>query len=174
MDLEFLDRSPRALEKRARKFEDWLVKLPRWHGHFTWTPNPAPHWAVPVKPLAESRVALVTSAGVHLKSQPRFDVVSPDGDWSYRVIPADARPDDFVISDTHYDHVDADHDINCIFGLQRLHELAADGVVGEVAPRHFGFMGFIPEPAELVRSTAPEAADLLVEDEVDLVFLTPG
>ena len=174
MARRFIEKSGAAAERRAQKFEKWLVKLPRWHDDFTWTPNEQVNWSVPTTPLSESRVALVSSAGIHLKSQPVFDVESPEGDWSYRVIPAGARQEDFMISDTHYDHSDADHDINCILGIHRLHELAAEGFIGDVAPRHFGFMGFIPDPAQLISTTAPEAADMLVEDEVDLVLLTPG
>lgn len=174
MVLDLLLATGSAAERRFRKFENWLEKLPRWHDYFVWTPNPEAAWSTPVKALSEARVALVSTAGVHLRNQPRFDVDSPDGDSSYRIIPADAAPSDFLISDTHYDHADGDQDINCIFGLHRLHELAAEGVIGAVAPRHFGLMGFVPNPASLIAESAPAVAAALAEDAVDLVLLTPG
>ncbi len=174
MTYTFLSRNDRAAERRRDKFDGWLEKIPRWHENFIWTTNESVNWSAPAKPLSEARVALVSTAGVHLKSQEPFDVVSEEGDWSYRVIPPDVQQEDLMVSDTHYDHSDADQDINCLMGIHRLHELAEDGVIGEVAPRFFGFMGFIPRPQGLVEESAPAVADMLVKDEVDLVLLTPG
>lgn len=65
------------------------------------------------KSLAESRVALVTSAGVHLKNQPVFDCL--EGDSSYRPIADGISSSELMISHTHYDHSEADQDINCVF-----------------------------------------------------------
>ena len=44
----------------------------------------------PRRPLSESRLALVTTGGVHLPEQERFDIDDPLGDCSYREIPSDA------------------------------------------------------------------------------------
>jgi D-proline reductase (dithiol) PrdB len=170
----FFDKTGFDAERRQVKFEQWLVSLPKWHDHFTFTPCLQTYWTPLQKPLSECRVALVTTAGVHLQSQPPFDVNSPDGDWSYRMLPSDAEPGDFAVSDSHYDHSDADRDIDCVFGLHRLRELAEEGFIGQVAPRHFGLMGFIPDPVHLINFTAPEIAAMLVQDQVDLVLLTPG
>ena len=43
------------------------------------------------RPLSESRLALVTTGGVHLPDGPRFDIDDPGGDCSYREIPTDAE-----------------------------------------------------------------------------------
>ena len=56
-----------------------------------------------------------------------------------------ADEEDLMISHTHFDRTDADQDINCVFPLTRLKELAAEGIIGGVAPTHYGFMGYIPE-----------------------------
>ena len=42
----------------------------------------------------------------------------------------DTAADFFVISDDYYNHSDADRDINCIFPIERLRELAAERVIG--------------------------------------------
>lgn len=172
--LDFLDESTSEVNKRKEKFETWLAQLPRWHNHFTFTPCLHTYWTVPKKPISKSRIAFVSTAGVHLKNQLPFDINNPDGDCTYRIIPSETSAEELMVSDSHYDHSDADTDINCIFGLHRLHELAGEGVIGEVAPRHFGLMGFIPDPTELLEKTAPEVARLLAADEVDVVLLTPG
>jgi len=125
-------------------------------------------WTPLSKPLAEARVGLVTSCGVHLATDPPF---GPLDDPTFRELPAAATA--FAISHPHYDHAAALKDLNCVFPLERLHELAAEGVIGAVAPRHFGFMGAISNPEPLVRETAPEVARRFKADAVDVVLLTP-
>ncbi|RXT13739.1 hypothetical protein EIZ39_06225 [Ammoniphilus sp. CFH 90114] len=137
--------------------------------HSVTTPPPIAEWN---KDLSQARVALVTTAGVHLRSQPRFDVEA--GDHSYRIIPDATTKEDLVISHTHYDRSDADQDINCVFPLDRLHELVESGTIGSTATHHFGLMGYIPKTELLIDETAPQVAQQLVEDGVDIVLLSPG
>ena len=87
-------------------------------------------------------------------------------------IPRESNATDFAIDHEHYNHADADSDVNCMLPIERLAELAAAGEIGEVAPRHVGLMGCISDPAELQERTAPELAELFVRDGVDLVL--PG
>jgi D-proline reductase (dithiol) PrdB len=128
------------------------------------------------KPLAAARGALITTAGVHLRSQPPFDMVNPDGDASYRTIPGAARGEALTITHNYYDHTAADRDLNVVFPLEHFHTLAAQGVIGGVAPRHFGFMGHIDGPliAALTEGSAPAVAARLRADDVDFAFLTPA
>lgn len=124
------------------------------------------------KPLAESRVALVTSAGVHTKSQEKYD--TKIGDHTYRIIPDDIPMSELMITHGHYDQSEAEKDINCVFPLERLHELRDEGFIGSTASNHFGFMGFIPIMAKLINESAPEVARKLKEDNVDIVILSPA
>ena len=61
-----------------------------------------------------------------------------------------------------------------VFPLGLLRELAADGVIGEVGPMAYGFMGYIPETAPLLGETGPEVARALIGDAVDLALLVPA
>jgi D-proline reductase (dithiol) PrdB len=133
-------------------------------------------WSPPRVPLAQASVALVTSAGVHLKRDQPFDMRNPDGDASFRAIPGDTALGDLTITHDYYDHRAADHDVNCVFSLERLRELAAARQIGRVAPRHIGTMGHILDTEErrLVTETAPAIARLLVDDRVDYVVAAPG
>lgn len=133
-------------------------------------------WAPVVKPLAEMTVALITTAGVHLKTDTPFDMSDKSGDGSFRVIPASVALADLAITHDYYDHTDADSDINIVFPLERLRELHADGIVGGVAKRHYGFMGHIENEQieKLVRESAPKVVRLLKEDGVDAALITPG
>lgn len=136
--------------------------------------DPVP-WTALARPLAACRVALVTTAGLTAPGQPAFDAGMRGGDFSYRVLDRDL--DVASLRDSHrshaFDHGDLDADPNIAFPLDRLRELAARGAVAEVAPRHLSFMGSITAPGRLVRQTAPEAADLLVRDHVDVALLVP-
>lgn len=125
----------------------------------------------PDKPLRESRLALVTTGGVHLPEQPRFDIDDPSGDCSYREIPTNA----YVLTWTHaYYAPDRGADLDSVFPLWTLRGLVAEGAVGELGPRHFSFMGAIHDTGPLVERTAPEVAGKLAEDVVDAVLLTPS
>ena len=125
----------------------------------------------PKKSLDRSRLALVTTGGVHLPDQPRFDIDDPAGDCSYREIPTTAND----LTWTHaYHRPEESSDLDAIFPLQTLRILVREGLVGGLSARHFSFMGAIHDPTPLAESTAPEVAGNLVEDQVDVVLLTPS
>ena len=125
----------------------------------------------PKKPLDRSCLALVTTSGVHLPDQPRFDIDDPAGDCSYREIPTTAN--DLTWTHAYY-RPDEGSDLDAVFPLQTLRRLVRDGVVGDLSARHFSFMGAIHDPTPLVEKTAPEVAGNLIEDRVDVVLLTPS
>ena len=128
------------------------------------------------KPLHQCKVALLTTGGIHLRDQLPFDMENPDGDASYRVIPGDVALEQISITHKYYDHSDADADLNVIFPLAHLRDLVVRGVIGALAPRHFGFMGHIegPQVAQLTGQTAPDVAAKLRADGVDFALLTPA
>jgi D-proline reductase (dithiol) PrdB len=125
----------------------------------------------PKKSLERSRLALVTTGGVHLPDQPRFDIDDPAGDCSYREIPTTAN--DLTWTHAYY-RPDEGSDLDAVFPLQTLRRLVRDGVVGDLSARHFSFMGAIHDPTPLVEKTAPEVAGNLIEDRADVVLLTPS
>ena len=133
-------------------------------------------WTPFTRELSDCSVALVTTAGVHLTSQPVFDLQNEEGDYTFREIPFDVEIDDIMITHKYYDHSDADKDINIVFPLERLRELQNSGEIKSVAPRHFGLMGHITGSRlrHLIEKTAPDIAGRLKEDGVDIALLTPG
>lgn len=136
--------------------------------------DPVP-WTPLRKPLAESRLALVSSAGFVLPGQERFQGNLAGGDGSFREIPSDT--DVSALTDAHrsgsFDHTGMVRDPNLAFPIDRATELAASGRIGAVSPRHFSFMGSITAPGRLMRDFAPEAARRLREDGVDVALLVP-
>lgn len=72
-------------------------------------------FARPKKPLSECRVALVTTGGVHVPEDARFDIDDPAGDCSYREIPTGAQE----LTWTHaYHRPDEDSDLDSVFPLR--------------------------------------------------------
>jgi D-proline reductase (dithiol) PrdB len=128
-------------------------------------------FARPKHALDRSRLALVTTGGVHLPDQSRFDIDDPAGDCSYREIPTTAH--DLTWTHAYY-RPDEGSDLDAVFPLETLRRLVSDGAVGELSARHFSFMGAIHDPTPLVEITAPKVAGRLVEDRVDVVLLTPS
>lgn len=133
--------------------------------------TPPPVWTPVTKELKDMKVALATAAGVHMKSQTRFNLA---GDFGYREIAGDAHVEDMMVSHGGYDNGDVNKDINCMFPIDRLRELAEAGFIKEVGPRHFGFMGGGGDQQKFKDETGPEIAQKLKEDGVDAVVLTAG
>ena len=127
------------------------------------------------KPLSECRVALVSSAGFVVPGDAPFSDSVRGGDYSYRVIPADTDVqalEEYHRSDS-FSHEGVDEDRNMGLPLDRLHELAAAGVISSVAPRHVSLMGSITAPGRLVERTLPEVGVLLISDKVDVALMVP-
>jgi D-proline reductase (dithiol) PrdB len=136
--------------------------------------DPVP-FVVLAKPLANCRVALISSAGFYTQEQPPFDEGKRGGDPSFRVIPADHPVDE--LANNHrsesFDHAPMLRDPNVALPLDRLHELSRDGRIGSVARRTLSFMGSLVATRRFVRDTAPEAAGWLVEGAIDVALLVP-
>jgi D-proline reductase (dithiol) PrdB len=153
--------------------------LPLWERAFIATYRWRRVEPIPVtrlsKPLAECRVALVTTAGLVPEGATPFDLQRRGGDPSFRVIESGAATSSLAIvhrSDA-FDRAAVAGDPNVAFPLDRLRELAAAGAIGGVARRHLSFMGSITAPGRLVKETAPEAVGLLEADRVDIALLAP-
>jgi D-proline reductase (dithiol) PrdB len=127
-------------------------------------------WVRPI-PLETRRIALVTTSGVHRATDRPFAPGAPA--TGYRVIPGDVSAKDLAMShlSANFDRTGFQQDVNVVFPIDRLNELAREGRVGSVATFHYAFMGAAPilklEPA------ARQVAELLKKDRVDSVVLTP-
>jgi len=127
-------------------------------------------WTTP-KPLHESRVAIVTTAGLRVENNADWNA----GDQGFTQIPHDAENLTLAHYSPNFDRVGWVLDKNVVFPIDRLNELAEDGTIGSVAKTHISFMGAQPDHTlETIRlDSGPAAAKLLKDDEVDLVLLTP-
>ncbi len=186
-----IDDDPSAVSSQSpdtlRDGYSWIRALetqyPGWHLHsvegFPFT--------LPLKNLSESRIGLISLAGVYRRGQKPFNtlpgVVPPPlramrfkdrGDWSFREIPADVDPTELAISHAHYDHAEADEDINCVLPLARLSDLEVEGLIGECAGIHYSFMGYVPEVTPIVETVIRKVIPKLKSSEVDAVVVSGG
>ncbi len=120
--------------------------------------------------LSERRVAVVTTAAVQMRGDAPFDFRTAE----YRVIPGDVDGADLTMSHTsvNFDRTGFQHDVNVVFPIDRLRELADQGVIGSLARYHYAFCGAFLEPEDYA-DTAREVAGLLRNDSVDAVLLVP-
>jgi D-proline reductase (dithiol) PrdB len=170
---------------RIRQFKDrgiakllttfpWLVH--GWAKRATFKRFADIPWTPLKRNVQECRLALITTGGIHLKSQSGFNMLDPDGDPTFREIPSNVYPEDLTITHNYYDHADADKDINIIFPFERIRELRASGEIGGISHRHISFMGHIRgrHIDTLMSSTSQAAARILKDDSADIVLLTPA
>lgn len=126
-------------------------------------------WLTP-KPLRESTIALVSTAGLHR----RHDAPFKPGELGYRLIPGDVDAADLVTShvSVNWDRSGLEQDVNVVLPIERLRELAEEGEIGGVSRWHYSFMGGVPF-AERMEPEGREVARLLQEDGVDAAVLIP-
>ena len=119
--------------------------------------------------LSQRRVAIVSSAGLVVRGEMPFR----GRDADYRAIPSHTKPEELLTShiSVNFDRTGLQEDWNVAFPLERLHELAADGVIGSVAETHYSFMG-ASDPLQMAPH-ARELAGRLKEDQIDAVLLCP-
>ena len=123
------------------------------------------------KPLSEAKLALVTTAGLHLRSDAPF----ASGDQTYRVIPSSSPASAILQSHTSigFDRTAIMRDINVTFPIDRLRELVERGTIGELSERFYSFLGANRDPKRIIEETGPEVAGKLLDEGVDAVLLTP-
>lgn len=136
-------------------------------------------WTPPAKPLSDSRIALVTTAGINVRGvEPPFDYereqAHPDwGDPTYRMLPRDLRQDQVQSGHLHINNDDIDRDYNVAIPIAPMLELERLGVIGSLAPTGYSFMGYQPDTTEWRERYAPEVAQRMRSEQVDAVLLTP-
>lgn len=141
--------------------------------------HPEIPWAPVRKPLSESKVALLSTAGLSMKGDPPFDMdyerANPTrGDSSWRKLAGHATADDLVANHLHIDTGYIARDLDVALPTRRLQELVDAGEVGAVADHHYSIMGFQGnDSSQLENVSAPEIAADLKSQEVDLVLLAP-
>ncbi len=136
--------------------------------------NPASPWTPLAKPLAQCRVAILTTAGLYVAGdQPPFRVTDIEGDWTLRELRNDQPLEGLAIAHDHFDHARAEADLNCVYPHTRLQELAAQGLIGGLAPTHFSISGYCTRADQVVEHTLPQVVQRLRAECTDVLLHVP-
>jgi D-proline reductase (dithiol) PrdB len=135
-------------------------------------------WAPLRTDLSEATVALVSTAALSMKSDLGFDTEGERanpwwGDPSYRIIPQSATSQDIVASHLHIETSYLLEDLDVALPLRRLDELSQIGFVGQSAPSHYSFQGYLLDPAEFLASSVPALVAQMKREAVDVAVFVP-
>ena len=141
--------------------------------------HPEIPWAEVGKPLAESKLALLSTAGLSMRGDAPFDMEMERkqptrGDPSWRRLRSDATPGTVEANHLHIDTGYIERDLSVALPLDRVHELVAEGVVGAAADSHYSIMGYQgSDSSTLENESGPQIAAAMRSEEVDLTLLAP-
>ena len=156
-----------------QRMRDYYLAL-GYNNPYQWAHFDSVPMQVPDKPVAASKVGLVTTAapfkagagdqgpGAAYNAAAKF----------YRVYAGDSGRDDFLgISHVSYDRgYTSAGDINSYFPLTALREAERLGLIGKLSPRYYGLPTNRSQPTTAGQD-CPELLALLQEDEIDLAIL---
>ena len=165
------------------RYDAWLLDVKpllleaNWKAAFKTYPfivNEDAPWTPFSKPLAECRVGLVTTAGLYCDGEHEpFDAANIEGDWSHREIPVAYPTEKLLIAHEHFNHDHALEDLNTVYPVESLRELAAEGVIGDLVSPVISISGYCPPADRLIEKTAPLVVEALRAAGADIVLQVP-
>lgn len=126
------------------------------------------------KPLHESRLTFVSTSGTQTKTSLPFDTAHPVGDYTFRRVPSNSKPQDLEIHQLKYPTVGAEKDLNVIFPVERLQELAAEKLLGGLTENFFSFIGYNMDAERLENTLAEDIAEAVAAEKADICLLAPA
>lgn len=125
--------------------------------------------------LSQSRVLLITTAGVYYEGQQRpFDTQLPLGDYSIRLIPYTADPDKLVFGHPYLNQKYVQEDHQVLLPMQHLYELSKEGFIGSLVPVVVSFSGFMPHAIRLVKELVPAILRVAKEYSAHAAMIVPA
>jgi D-proline reductase (dithiol) PrdB len=140
-------------------------------GRIPWTPMK--------KPLSQTTIALVTSAGISLRTDPPFDMEREKreaiwGDRSHRAIPRGTTEKDIVVNHLHINTNWIKQDLNVILPLDRMVEFEQEKIIGRLAPSSYSFYGFQWQNTDFLKEAIEPISKKMRAEGVEAVLMTPA
>ena len=126
------------------------------------------------KPLSESRLTFVSTAGVQPIGTMPFDTVHPVGDYTFRRVPSNSKTTDLEIHQLKYPTFGANRDLNVVFPLERLRELVAEKLIGSLTTNFFSFIGYNMDAERLENTLAEDIAEAVKAENAEVALLAPA
>jgi D-proline reductase (dithiol) PrdB len=161
----------RFLPPSLKAWVQIFIQEREYKGPIPWTPMSGP--------LSKATVALVTSAGISLKTDPPFDMEREKreaiwGDRSFRAIPRGTAENEIDVNHLHINTTYIRQDINVMLPLTRLAEFEQEGILGRLAPTAYSFYGFQWENTDFLQEAIGPISRRLKQEAVEAVLLTPA
>jgi D-proline reductase (dithiol) PrdB len=158
---------PPGLTAWVRKF----IPDEDFKGYIPWTPV--------AKPMSQTTIALVTSAGISLKTDPPFDMEREkkepiSGDRSYRTIPRGTTEKDIEVNHLHINTNWIKQDINVILPLARMAEFEKEKIIGRLAHTAYSFYGFQWQNTDFLKEAIEPISKKMKLEGVETVVMTPA
>jgi D-proline reductase (dithiol) PrdB len=136
-------------------------------------------WTPMSKPLNQATIALVTSGGISLKSDPPFDMEREKkdplwGDRSFRAIPRGTTEKEIDVNHLHINTNLVKQDINVILPLARMDEFEKEKIIGRLAPTAYSFYGFQWQNTDFLKEAIEPISKMMKDEKVEAVLLTPA
>jgi D-proline reductase (dithiol) PrdB len=136
-------------------------------------------WKPMNKPLSQSTLALVTSAGISLKTDLPFDMEREKrepiwGDRSYRVIPRETIEKNIEVNHLHINTNYVKQDINVILPLARMAEFEKEKIIGRLVPTAYSFYGFQWQNTDFLKEAIEPISRRMKSEGVEAILLTPA
>lgn len=136
-------------------------------------------WTPMSKPLNQTTLALVTSAGISLKTDPPFDMEREKkdplwGDRSFRAIPRGTTEKEIDVNHLHINTNLVKQDINVILPLARMAEFEKEKIIGRLAPTAYSFYGFQWQNTDFLKEAIKPISKMMKDEKVEAVLLTPA
>ena len=164
--------------------DDWRARYRSWSqsakvdrdidNHYPIVKNKRAPFTPARRALPMLNLALVSSAGAYIDGTDPFDTGSSVGDFTFREIPVEVEAEDLRVSARGYDPTAVQQDINCLIPIERLFEFERNGIIGQLNPVFWSYMGFIPDAARMVDELIPPLVDRLRRYEVSAALLIPA
>jgi len=161
----------RFLPPSLKAWVQTFIPEGEFKGSIPWTPMS--------KPLSQTTIALVTSAGISLKSDPPFDMEREKrepiwGDRSFRTIPRETTEKDIEVNHLHINTSYVKQDINVMLPLARMAEFEQERVIGRLAPTAYSFYGFQWQNTDFLKEAIEPISKRMKVEGVEAVLLTPA
>lgn len=162
----------------------WQVTA--YDGHGRWTYEDGPFTRME-KPISESTIGLIASSGHFVEDddpQPFGVIDMTQEEATGRIvdflknepvlsrIPADTPLEKLKVRHGGYDIRSAQVDPNVVFPLERLRELRDEGLIGELSPTAFSFVGATSQ-RKLLNRVGPEWVKIFQQSDMEGVILIP-
>ena len=136
-------------------------------------------WTPMTKLVNQTTIALVTSAGISLKTDPPFDMEREKkeaiwGDRSYRAIPRGTAEKEIDVNHLHINTTYIKQDINVILPLARMVEFEREKIIGRLAPTAYSFYGFQWLSTDFLKEAIEPISRKMKLEEVEAVLMTPA